>query len=252
MRTEKPELAFQVHDLRSKISAAVSFVELLERDSPEVASNPLLESIRECLSGAIDSSRELSLALTDPEEASQAKPGSVAASPDTSRQKFAPAKDVITVHAPAAYAALSRQFPIEIDYSYVLLDGDYVLSMGAREITSIRENVVANAVDSGASRLEICYEMKEYGLLITMSDNGRGMSADELNRLRLQQLGDGRVHGLGTRRILTAARSQDSVVTYISAPDEGTTVSILCPYIEGVALDMKNRSFQVPGAKQAE
>lgn len=226
MSEETSELAFQIHDLRSKAAAGLSFIELLQRESPDLEANRLLKSVQECLEGVIASSCELSQTV--------ASFSVVANSPSPqSRKMTASAKDVVTRYAPDSYAALARQFPIEINFSSQVSEEDHWVQMEVREIASIRQNVVANAVAAGASKVDVCYEMKDYGLLITITDNGCGMTEDELNLLRLQQLGDGRVHGLGTRRILSAVNSQEAVVAYDSEPGVGTTVSILCPYVSG-------------------
>lgn len=223
MSGDQTNTAFQVHDLRSKISAAVSFIELLERELPQAASSQYTQSLKECLQGAIVASQEVSLALSVEDSAAH---DSLA-----SKIKLASAKEVASVHAPEAYAVLESQYPIEIQYSCKVFEGEYFVAMQAREIASIRENVVTNAVASGATKLSILYEMKEYGLRMVMSDNGKGMSQDELDRLRLLRLGDGRIHGLGTRRIFSSVDAHDAAVTYDSVVGQGTTVTILCPYV---------------------
>ncbi|MFK7977586.1 MAG: ATP-binding protein [Halioglobus sp.] len=224
MSTNKSELAFQVHDLRSKVSAGLSFVELLEHERPDIADSPMLDSVRECLESVIETSRQISL------EVSQSD--SVDTADASNNLLVVSARDVVSKHAAEAYAALGKQFPIEIVYSSESLDDDKYVAMDPIEIRSIRENVIANAAAAGASRLNVTYSMKSYGLLIVMEDNGCGMDADKLNLLRLRRLGDGQVHGLGTRRIQSAARDNESVITYSSEVGRGTTVQILCPYVE--------------------
>ncbi|MFT4519717.1 MAG: K+-sensing histidine kinase KdpD [Halioglobus sp.] len=222
MTPEKSNLAFQIHDLRNKIGAAVSFVELLENEQPLVASSPHFASVRECLVSAIKTSREVSTAL-DSTVSEQVRA-------EVQTFQLVSAIEVVSVHALEAYAVLNRQYPIDIQYSYTILEQDRLLAMDQGEVSSIRENVIANAVASGATRLKVIYEMRDYCLVINMEDDGCGMSEDELNKLQLRQLGDGQIHGLGTRRIMSSVVAHDSAVTYSSREGVGTTVKILCPY----------------------
>lgn len=224
MSSGKSELAFQVHDLRNKISAALSFVELLEYEEPSASQNTLFASVRECLDSAIEASSELSLAVSPEPASDDAQP--------SSPMIVTSAVHMLTEAAPEAFAALARQFPIKVEYACTLLDEDRMLSTNPHAITSIRQNVIANAVNSGATVLRVHYQMKDYGLQITLEDNGCGMSEDDLNRLKLRQIGDGRIHGLGTQRIVQSVEAHNAVVTYFSEEGKGTQVQILCPYME--------------------
>jgi len=58
------------------------------------------------------------------------------------------------------------------------------------------------------------------------------MSEDEVNKLLLKQLGDGKVHGLGTRAILSAVSIHGFILSYSSTKGQGTQVKVLCPYVD--------------------
>ena len=218
------DLAFKVHDLRNKIGAASSFAQLLTNQYPDLETNTYVVSIQECLDGAIEATRDISLGMRSPSEQGVL--------PSTKSMDVVSATQVLTVMAPQSFEALSRQFSIEIDYSCVVLPQDRGIVFNPAEISSIRENVVTNAIAAGATLLKVHYQMRPYGLVITMEDNGCGMNEDQLCQLQLKQAGDGFVHGIGTNKIMTAIDEHRSVVTYSSREGEGTTVKILCPYAD--------------------
>ena len=223
MRSAESDLAFRVHDLRNRIAAASSFLQLLAGQDSELRKNEYLMSIADCLESALEASQEISLGMTTPAAGDNLQPV-------IKRQNVVSAVQVLSVFAPQAYAALNRQFPIDIRYSYILLNEDRNIALNQQEVSSIRENAISNAVAAGATQLKICYQMKEYGLLITIEDDGCGMSEDQINKLLLKRAGDGRVHGLGTKKIINAINDHRSVVTYSSSEGVGTTVKMLCPY----------------------
>lgn len=223
MSSVELDLAYKVHDLRNKIGAASSFVQLLTNAHPDLEANNYVISIEECLGSAIEASRDISLGIKNPatEEARL----------DAKSQDFLSVTEVLSILALQAYAVLNRQFPIEIEYSYSLLPQDRSITLNQEEVSSIRENIITNAVAAGATQLKVCYQMKEYGLVMSLQDNGCGMSEDQMCELQLKQAGDGRVHGLGTSKIISAIDEHRAVVTYASREGEGTTVKILCPYV---------------------
>lgn len=119
---------------------------------------------------------------------------------------------------------------MEIKVSYKIREGDYAIRLNLEELKALRHNLISNAHDAGATVINACYEMKEYCLVVTLSDNGQGMDQESLDKIILAQHGDGVVHGVGTRSILNTAKDNGFFVSFSSGEGQGTTYRALCPY----------------------
>jgi len=224
MTNTEPDLAFKVHDLRNSINGALSFLQLLTKRNAEPGSQKYLAHSVEALEHATKTTEEISVLL---------EPGSTV-------HDLPPDRDVVIVsafsylgeHVAREYEEFARLYPLDIKFSYHLLEEDKNVAFNPAQVFSLRQNIVTNALDAGATELKIHYEMKDYCFVLTFTDNGRGMNEDEVNQLLLKQHGDGRIHGLGTKAILSTAYEHQAVVTYSSQPGQGTQVKILLPYVK--------------------
>ena len=135
--------------------------------------------------------------------------------------------------AKPAYEKLRNMFPIEINDSYSLIDEEKHIKANQVAISSLRENIISNAIKSGATKIDMHLEMKEYCLVVTYKDNGSGMSQEELDKIYLKQHGDGVIHGIGTKNILdTVSEGDGSYIHYSSEINKGTTIRIVIPCSE--------------------
>ena len=66
----------------------------------------------------------------------------------------------------------------------------------------------------------------------TFTDNGKGMSQEELDKTILFKHGDGKVHGIGTRSIVEGASKHGYSISYSSIEGQSTTIRTLVPYYE--------------------
>lgn len=224
MATTESDLAFKVHDLRNSISGALSFLQLLTKGNAEPGSQKYVAHSAEALEHAIKTAEEISRLL---------EPGSTVPDlPPDQGVAIVSAFSHLGEHVNREYQELSRQLPLDIKFTYTLLEEDKKVAFNPAQVLSLRQNILTNALDAGATELKIHYEMKDYCFVLKFTDNGRGMNEDEVNQLLLKQHGDGRIHGLGTKAILSTAYEHQAVVTYSSQPGQGTQVKILLPYMD--------------------
>lgn len=196
------DLAFKVHDLRNSIGGALSFLDLLTIENEELASQEYIVAAIEGLNHAIEASKEISISIeTDCQERpNNNKKGNENDDSLVATSVFTQLKE----YMPKEYERLNKKHPIDITYSCTLGSEDKYFAINQSKISSLRENIISNAINAGATEIRAHYEMKEYCFIVIFTDNGSGMSEDEVNKLLLKQLGDGKVHGLGTRAILSA------------------------------------------------
>lgn len=121
---------------------------------------------------------------------------------------------------------------ITIDDTYKTIDDERYLLVNPEILKHFRENIVTNAIKAHATQLDIDHEMKESCIIITYSDNGDGMTAEEVDKVMLTQHGDGVLHGIGTKNILKIAEDHGVSLTYASEPGKGTTIRAVIPYAE--------------------
>jgi sensor histidine kinase regulating citrate/malate metabolism len=129
--------------------------------------------------------------------------------------------------------SLRKIYPsIDINQSYLPLAEDRHIQIHTKSFNQAMGNIIGNAVNAGASRIDVHTVMREYCLVVTIHDNGRGMSSEDVDRIMLSQFGDGQSHGVGTKSILITAAEHDFPLTYTSTEGEGTTIKILIPYVK--------------------
>lgn len=211
------------HDINNGLGIALGYTDILLQ-SEELKDNPYLNKI---LSNLLRTS-ELSVELSK----------TCATMSDDEINNVPDGFSVILVkrhfqnNIPKAVVDLRQRFNISIDTSFTSIEEDKFVCINPEEIARVRENIISNAVDAGATHVQMDYKMSSYGLIVTISDNGKGMSGEEIDKLQLKMLGDGTVHGLGTKSILETAKSHHMPLTYHSQLGEGTTIRALVPYYQ--------------------
>ena len=130
----------------------------------------------------------------------------------------------------ASYKKIGRMYPIQFNVSFEIRNGNYFIKLNQGALKALRENLISNSVNAGATKIDAHYEMREYCLVVTLRDNGHGMDQEEIDKIFLSQHGDGLIHGVGTRSILKTAEDNGFFISYTSDKESGTTYRALCPY----------------------
>jgi len=211
------------HDLRNNIGASISHLQLMLIDNPDLLNNEDMLAAIENLKQSINISKSISVNLSNSSETEQLK---------TTLEKIS-CHDHFFKNAKPAYEKLNKMYPITIRDSYITTKDDKAVFANQAAIASLRENIINNAIKSGATELDISLEMREYCLVVIFKDNGLGMSQDEIDKIHLKQHGDGIIHGIGTSSIMSTVEEGDGAyINFSSKINEGTTIRIVIPYAE--------------------
>lgn len=222
--TEKQgnSLIYINHDIRNYIGAAISHTQLLSMQYPNLEGNPFTKAIVQSLNEATELSERVSTLAQACEDETYDDSDSKLTDYELNEEYF---KSV-----DRSYDEFRTAYNIEINVSYELREGDYAIRLNLEELKALRHNLISNAHEAGASVINATYEMKEYCLVVTLRDNGRGMDQESLDKIILAQHGDGVVHGVGTKSILKTAKENGFFVSFSSEEGEGTCYRALCPY----------------------
>jgi nitrogen fixation/metabolism regulation signal transduction histidine kinase len=128
------------------------------------------------------------------------------------------------------YEELSEVYDIDFNVTFSTINDDKYVYLNQESLKKARENIITNAIAAKATHIDIDFEMKNYCIVATFKDNGKGMTQEDLDKLMLQQHGDGILHGLGTQNILKTIEEHGFMVSYSSLPNMGTSIRLLIPY----------------------
>lgn len=218
---KKEKIQFLNHDVRNSIGVALGYAELLLK-FPEIENSHYLQKIMSSLLRASEISLELG------KEASELDSNCGPIIPDT--LQVVSVQKHFEQNLIPAFDALKRQFDIVIDLNISAIPEEKYIRVDPSSLKRARENIIANAINAGATAIDVSYQMMEHCLVVTFKDNGEGMTKEQLERLQLLELGDGIIHGLGSKSIYDIAKSHKMPITYDSTPGSGTCVKALVPY----------------------
>ena len=219
MSYSKKEDKYIIHDLRNKIFQAKSCLDIAKDLSPDLNNNVWLERSNAASFRAHELLNEL---LASKKQAESRV--------DKSDKITWNLKEYIETHAKPDLESLQKMYPIKIEVFCHFHDEEKYVCLNDLTIKRIKDNVVNNAINAGSTKLIVEYDMKDDYYTVTFTDNGRGMSASQLDALLLKQFNKNDVHGLGTQFLSATAKDHNFVLTYHSAVGSGTTVRFLCPY----------------------
>lgn len=222
MKTTDNNLLFTVHDLKNYIGAAISHLQFASVERKELEDDINITASMDALWLALNSAREIVL---------NAKAGS----PDESSPEYIlqSVREHVNTNIRPFVEKLRQIYPeIDINESYSPKNKDKYIEINAKSFNQAIGNIIGNAVKAGASEIDIHTVMRAYCLVITIHDNGSGMTSEEVDKIMLSQFGDGKSYGVGTKSILITAAEHDFPLTYTSIEGEGTTIKILIPYIK--------------------
>ncbi|MCG6872577.1 MAG: ATP-binding protein [Gammaproteobacteria bacterium] len=222
MKTTEFNLLFATHDVKNFIGAALSYLQLATIKNNDLENDVDIAASIESLWAALNSAREIAL-NAEPAKTDKSSTG----------YSLTPAKEHITTNTAPFIDSLRKLYPtIEINSSFNTREEDKHIAVNPESFNQAIGNIIGNAVEAGASVIDIHTVMRAYCLVITIHDNGSGMSSEEVDRIMLSQFGDGLVDGIGTKSILITAAEHDFPLTYTSVEGEGTTIKFLMPYIK--------------------
>jgi len=221
--SESKNVLFLNHDVNNHLGIVMGSFELLMQKHPELQKNPHAGRVTEGLLRARDISHELAKTYQHAEKSVLIKKDFLLIS----------VQEHFLKNSQPAYDKLMEIYNIKINLHVTLIAPPKKAYLNPIELVRLRENIVSNAIAAGATELDVHLTMKESYLVGTFTDNGKGMSQEELDKTILFQHGDGMVHGIGTRSIVEGATKHGYSISYSSIEGKGTSIRTLVPYYEG-------------------
>lgn len=222
MKTTDFNISFTIHDVKNYIGAAISHLQLASIKNEDLEDNIHITASLDSLWLALNSVREI--AINDETN-----------SLDESASEYVQmsVSEHIVENTQPFVDSLRKIYPTtDINDSFSPKGEDKYVMVNAKSFNQAIGNIIGNAVDAGASTIDIHTVMRAYCLVITIHDNGSGMTSEDVDKIMLSQFGDGKSYGIGTKSILITAAEHDFPLTYTSEEGEGTTIKILMPYIK--------------------
>jgi signal transduction histidine kinase len=217
--SESKNVLFLNHDVNNHLGIAMGSFELLLLKNPELQQNAYAERVTNGLLRARDLSHELARTYQETEHTNN-------------DFVLMAVQEHFLKNSKPAYDKLMEIYDIKINLKVTMIDEPKNAYLNPVELVRLRENIVSNAIAAGATELDVHIEMKETYLVGTFTDNGKGMSQEELDKIILFQHGDGKVHGIGTRSIVEGASKHGYSISYSSVEGQSTTIRTLVPYYE--------------------
>ena len=221
MKSTEFNISFINHDLKNYIGVALAHIQLLTMDSPSLIKDKDIIAIVESLNSAIELSEEI--AMNSDSEITLTKGKNL-----VSIDVRAHLRDNVK---PRFDGFKKMHNNISIIDTYEILDIEKYLAINPVTLKRTSENIISNAINAGATALNVSYEMKNDYLIVTFKDNGKGMSQDELDNFVTLLLGDGKIHGLGSKILFNTADEHGFYLSCNSEVGIGTTIRALCPYV---------------------
>lgn len=218
-------ILFLNHDIRNYIGVAISHAQLLTRQNPLLANEAHITAITDSLKQAILLSEQLA-------SKGKLETQNGACSYNKSELTLFSLNEDYYKKINASYQKFGRIFPINFNLTYTIRHGDYFVRLDMEALKALRLNLIHNAVKSGATRIDASYEMKDYGFVVTLRDNGSGMDQEVIDQIILSQYGESTIEGLGTKRIFKTAHDSGFFVSFTSEKRKGTTYRAVCPYVK--------------------
>lgn len=219
---KKRDLLVLNHDVNNQLGVAMGNFELMILKNPSLQDSPHAKRLENSLLRARDLSHELAQQYEDSNNNEPANEGLV----------LIPIQSHFLGTSQPAYDELMARYNIQINLKITTIEEPKKAYINPVELVRLRENLVSNSLAAGATTLDVHLDMKDTYLIATFTDNGKGMSQDQIDKILLFQHGDGKVHGIGSRSIIEGASKHGYYISYTSVLGEGTTIRTLVPYYE--------------------
>lgn len=219
--TDKSTIKFLNHDVNNCLGVALGFIELAQTQSPEIATNPMITKALNALVRGTDLSHELGKQCrTADESEAQKEDFPVMCVNEHLENNLVP-----------EFESIKQRFNIDIELVVTPSLEKRYARINPKLVMRWRENLISNAADAGATKVEVSYTMLDYCLCVTYKDNGRGMTQEQVDKIQLKLTNDEPVHGLGSQSILNIAHQHGAPITYESTQGQGTIVRTILPYV---------------------
>lgn len=221
MKHTESEISLINHDLKNNVGAAISYLQLLSLDYPELDDNEYIQAVTAVLVRANELSQDIAV-LSHPSENIDESSGLIKLN----------LKEHIFPLVKASYEDIHIMYPqLTIKLEVIESEDEKIVWANPKTLPQFRENIINNAIKAGATTLVVRHEMKESCFLMTYEDNGKGMTDEEIDNIMLAQHGDGVINGIGTKNILKIAREHNGHIYYSSEVGKGTTIRGVIPYV---------------------
>jgi len=162
------------------------------------------------------------------------------------RERFDVAEDIQDFTRNVIYGYVSEKSSARVELVLDRLD-PAVLEGNRHRFRRMYLNLVMNAVDALSNRrmgeLDISTAVKGERVVLRVSDNGSGMPQAKIERLLSDRTSlDGELHSLGFVFVRQTVEEFGGELAIESAEDEGTTVTVSLPFLEGAKADPRPRS----------
>jgi two-component system, OmpR family, phosphate regulon sensor histidine kinase PhoR len=221
-RRREEYLTFVVHDLRSPLAAIYNAIHLMEPEIKKIPDNERARTILSAIKRNIERMQALIVKLLQ-EERNISTPSNIKVNRYTT-VLYSIAESTVRTLAPLAAGSgtkVTNQIP-----------RDMVATIDGELIERVFQNLLSNAIEyAPKGAVVIDARTTDDGWLCTISDNGRGMSAEQCAQLFAQpprsHKHGGRGLGLGVAKRIIEAHG--GALNIESEPGKGTTVSITIP-----------------------
>ncbi len=232
--TKSALLSTMGHELRTPLNAIIGFSDLMRQAAFGPVGSPQYEGY---VVGIHESGIRLSNAINDILEITNCESGKLQI--DRQRIGVADLVDTVVRQVTAEAKASGVRIANGVSDNRVFLNGDE--SRLRKALFNLVSNAVRFTEPGGVVRIDMSVE-KDAGLVLTVADNGIGISAADLPRIMQPfEQADGRLarkyEGLGLGIPLASAvlRLHGGDIDYQSALGQGTTVRITIPAVRMVA-----------------
>lgn len=208
------------HDLKNYMSAAYSYLDLFTSEHPQLQNNEHIVTTKNILSTSFEKSKEIHALFRDMLKS--------AAAPQFERVNI---QTMLNENAKSFYQKISGIYALEIRDTYSLLREPRFSRINISETKEAEENIFSNAFKAHATRVAVHHEMKDRFMVSTYTDNGDGMTQNEIDCFMMASCGDGISSGIGSRNIMRCAVRHRTPLTIISEKGKGMTIRIVTPYI---------------------
>lgn len=216
------EIIYYFHDLRNKMSQAKSCMYVAMDDHEDLKENQWLNLCTE----AIDRGTKI---LNDGLHTFTSDRMSATLNQELIRvelQEFTSA--LIQQPYNHGHAQCSLEFTIE----YRPSDIPKFININPQKLYRLRDNIVDNAIEAGATSIHTTIQMKDNYFIITCVDNGKGMTQDQIDEILVNKYSKNPLHGFGTQYLLDTIKAHNSSITITSELNKSTTLRIVCPYAD--------------------
>lgn len=212
------------HDIGNPVQAISAICESARRRLSEDSGEEAIAEVMERMEMVIEQATRLSMAIR--EIGDFARPGPAEMMPTDINQVISSAIQLLRFDHRFREIALSTDLDGDLPMVYAVPD----------HLTQVMMNVLINAADAitdGDGRIVVATRTEDTGVAITLTDNGRGMPAEVVERVLepfFTTKPQGKGTGLGLAICKTIIDDHRGTLSIDSTPGEGTVLEVRIPF----------------------